>query len=64
MNNAVYAFVYNGVDNWRQSSVDDWDFQSIELTGSEQHLGYRKFDGAICKIVKSDDGKLLAITKN
>jgi hypothetical protein len=64
MTGAAYAFVYGGSDNWQNSQVDDWDFQTVELTGSEKPLGYRKFDGAICKVVKSSDGKLIAITKN
>jgi len=64
MTGAVYAFVYDGSDNWQNSHIDGWDFQTVELTGSEKPLGYRKFDGAICKVVKTIDGKLLAITKN
>ena len=62
--NAAYAFVYGGSDTWQQSSIDDWDFQTVEVQGTEKVLGYRKFDGAICKVVKTTDGKLIAITKN
>jgi|GEM_PF-5613562 hypothetical protein len=63
MTGAVYAFVFSGSD-WQKSHIDEWEFQTIELTGTEKHLGYRKFDGAICHVVKTIDGKLLAITKN
>jgi hypothetical protein len=64
MTGAAYAFVYSGSGNWKNSEIDDWDFQTVELNGSEILMGYKKLDGAICKVVKTIDGHLLAITKN
>ena len=63
-NSAAYAFVYSGSDNWQKSHIDDWNFKTVELSGTEKHLGYRKFDGAICRVLKTVDGSLIAITKN
>lgn len=39
--NCVHVFVYNGEDNWKLSPVDDWDFDMVELNGSEKTLGHR-----------------------
>ena len=59
---ATYAFVLSGSD-WRKSVVDDWDLDVVELDGTEQVVGHRQLDGSICKILKTADGKFLAITK-
>jgi len=61
--NCVHAFVYNGDDNWKISPIDDWDFDIVELDGSEKTLGHRQLDGAICKIVEGSGGRVIAITK-
>jgi len=61
--NYVYAFVYNGDDNWKASSIDDWDFDNIELDGSEKIVGHRKFDGSICKVLRDGGGRIIAVVK-
>lgn len=63
MSSATYAFVFNGGDDWRVSGADDWDLDVVELTGNEKTLGHKKIDGSICKILQTDDGKLVAVTK-
>jgi len=60
---AVYAFVFNGSGTWKLSTADDWDLNWIELDGTEKSVGHHKIDGAICKIVQSKDGQIIAITK-
>jgi hypothetical protein len=57
----VYAFVYNGDENWKASSIDDWDFDNVELNGTERIVGHRKFDGSICRICQDDSGKVIAV---
>lgn len=61
--NYVYAFVYNGDDNWKVSSIDDWDFDNIELDGTEKVVGHKKLDGSICKVFRADSGRLIAVVK-
>lgn len=61
--NYVYAFVYNGDENWKVSSIDDWDFDNIELDGTERAVGHRKFDGSICKVFRDNSGRVIAIVK-
>lgn len=58
------CFVLNGEGNWKKSSADDWDLDLVELTGKEKILGHRPIDGSIFKILQTDDGKIIAITKN
>ena len=62
MSNATYAFVFTGNSNWKFSSDDDWLWEVLELDGSEKVLGHRNIDGAICKVLKTADDKLVAIT--
>jgi hypothetical protein len=62
MSNATYAFVFSG-KNWQTSSADDWDMDVVELDGNEKVIGHRQIDGAICKILQTTSGKLIAITK-
>lgn len=57
------VFVFNRNDNWKTSTADDWDLQSVELDGSEEVLGHKKIDGAICKIVKMGK-QIVAIPKS
>jgi len=63
MSGVAYAFVYKGSGEWKVSSPDDWDLESVELEGDEKTLGHHKIDGSICKILQTIDGKLLAISK-
>ena len=63
MMNATYAFVFNGNTDWRQSTADDWDLDLVELNGSESIVGHRQLDGSICKVIKTESGKFIAITK-
>ncbi len=63
MSSATYAFVFSGSNDWRKSSPDDWDLSVVELEGNEKVVGHRQIDGAICKILQTNDGKVLAITK-
>lgn len=63
MSGATYAFVFNGSKDWRKSIADDWDLSVVELDGNEKVVGHRQIDGAICKILQSNSGKLIAITK-
>ena len=60
---ATYAFVYRGEEDWRVSVADDWDLDVVELDGSEKVIGHRQVDGSICKVLKTADGTILAITK-
>jgi len=61
MSSATYAFVFNGSNDWRKSVADDWDLDVVELEGTEKVLGHRKIDGAICKIVQTSNGNIVAI---
>ena len=63
MSTATYAFVLNGSNDWRNSAVDLWDLDIIDLEGNEKIVGHRQLDGSICKVLKTSDGKLVAITK-
>jgi hypothetical protein len=63
MSTATYAFVLNGSNDWRNSDVDLWDLDIIDLEGNEKIVGHRQLDGSICKVLKTSDGKLVAITK-
>jgi hypothetical protein len=60
---ATYAFVFNGAGDWKKSIADDWYLDVVELEGDEKIIGHRQIDGSICKIVQSQDGKLIAISK-
>lgn len=62
--NYVYAFVYNGAENWKVSSIDDWNFDNIELDGTEKIVGHKKFDGTICKVLQDDSGRIIAVVKD
>lgn len=64
MSAAVYAFVFNGISDWKQSLPDDWDLDVVVLDGTEKILGHRQIDGSICKILQMADGTLVAITKD
>ena len=57
------AFVFNGVGNWKVSSANDWDLISVELTGVEKILGHKKIDGSIFKILESENGQIIALSK-
>lgn len=61
--NAVKAFIFNGSGDWKISVADDWDFDVVELEGNEKVVGHHKIDGSICKVLQSDNGKLIAISK-
>lgn len=63
MSNATYAFVLNSNDDWRHAAADDWDLDVVELEGNEKTVGHRQLDGSICKVLKTADGKFVAITK-
>ena len=63
MSSATYAFVFSGSDDWRKSVADDWDLSVIELSGKEKVLGHRQIDGAICKVIKNDEGQIIALSK-
>ena len=63
MNGTTYAFVFSGKDNWKTSDADLWDLEVIELDGNEKTIGHRQIDGSICKVLRANDGKLVAITK-
>lgn len=58
-----YALVFNGSEDWRKSMPDDWDFSFVELSGKEKVLGHKQIDGAICKVLQTVEGKILAISK-
>jgi len=66
MSTATYAFVFNGSDlsDWKFSDPDDWDLDIIDLEGTEKVLGHHRIDGSICKVVRTTDGKLVAISKS
>ncbi len=60
--NAVHAFIFSGND-WKTSQPEDWEWDIVELDGTEKVLGHRPIDGSIFKIIQTSDGKLVAITK-
>ena len=64
MSSAVYAFVFSGSSDWKQSLPDDWDLDVVGLDGTEKVLGHRQIDGSICKILQLADGTLVAVTKD
>ena len=59
----VVLFEFDGSGNWKNSLPDNWNISTYELTGQEKVLGHKKIDGAICKIVQSDDNKIIALSK-
>lgn len=63
MTGTTYAFVFNGTDDWKIAAADDWEISLIDLDGTEKVIGHRKIDGSICKVIRTTDGKLVAITK-
>lgn len=58
----VHVFVLATNEDWRIAPVDSWEFDILELDGTEKVIGHRKIDGSICKIVKAAE-KIVAITK-
>ena len=60
---ATYAFVFNGSGDWKKSIADDWDLDVVEMEGNEKVIGHRQIDGSICKVLQSQDGKLIALSK-
>lgn len=60
---AIHAFVFNGSGDWKVSVADDWDLDVVELEGDEKVLGHRQIDGSICKVLRTPEGKLVALTK-
>jgi hypothetical protein len=64
MSNAIYAFVLNETDDWRKADSDQWNWEVYELNGSEKILGHRNIDGANFKVLRAEDGKILAVSKN
>jgi hypothetical protein len=61
--NATYAFVLVNDTDWRLSTAEDYDWQIIELEGTEKTLGHHKIDGSVYRIVRTSDEKVVAITK-
>jgi hypothetical protein len=61
--NIVQAFVLQSDDNWAIAEAELWDLEPVELTGNEKVIGHRKIDGLIYKVLKTEDNKLVAITK-
>lgn len=62
MSIATYAFVFSGSSDWKLSNPEEWDLTVLELSGNEKRLGHFKIDGAICKILKTEDGKIIALS--
>lgn len=60
--NATFAFILNKEQDWKLAEVDAWDWDVVELTGSEEILGHRKIDGVVFKIIKLEE-KIIALTK-
>ena len=63
MSGVAYAFVYKGSGEWKVSAADEWDFDIASVNGDEKILGHHKIDEAICKVVQSKDGKIIALSK-
>ncbi len=63
MSAGTVVFVLSGSTDWKKSLVDSWQLDCIELDGSEQVLGHRQLDGSIVKVLKTSDGKLIALAK-
>ena len=59
----VPAFIFNGETDWRKSVAEDWNFDIVQLDGTEVVIGHRKIDGAIFKILQNSDGKIVAYNK-
>lgn len=60
---ATYAFVFNGSGEWKTSIADDWDLDVVSFEGDEKTIGHRQIDGAICKIIQTKEGKIIALSK-
>jgi hypothetical protein len=60
---SAYAFVFNGSGTWKLSTADDWELDWLELDGDEKAIGHYKIDGAICKVIQTKDGQIIALTK-
>lgn len=63
MSGVAYAFVYKGSGEWKVSSPDEWDLDITSIDGDEKILGHHKIDEAICKVVQSKDGTIIALSK-
>jgi hypothetical protein len=59
--NATYAFIFNGSNDWKKSIPEDWDWDIVELDGTEKVLGHRPIDGSTFKVLMTNDGKLVAV---
>lgn len=58
--NAIYVFVLNAEQDWKLADEDAWDWSVVELSGAEEILGHRKIEGAVFKILKTEDEKIVA----
>jgi hypothetical protein len=61
--NATYAFVLINDTDWRLSTADDYDWQIVEIEGTEKTLGHHKIDGAIYRVLHTSNDQVVAITK-
>jgi len=63
MSEATYAFVLVNDTDWRLSTAEDYDWQIIEIEGTEKTLGHHKIDGAVYRVLRTSDNQVVAITK-
>lgn len=59
----IPAFILNSQTDWRRSLPEDWELETILVSGSEKVLGHKKIDGAICRILQNEEGQIVAIVK-
>ena len=59
----TYAFVLVNDTDWRLSDIDDWNWDIVEIEGTEKTLGHHKIDGAVYRVLRTNDEKVVAITK-
>jgi len=62
MSNATYAFILNSSSNWKQSTVDDWEWNIVELEGNEKVIGHHRIDGMTYKVLQVGN-QIVAVTK-
>jgi hypothetical protein len=62
--NSGYCYELTGVpwERWESCSADNWDIEICDSLKGDV-LGTRNIDGAICVVVKCDDGIVRAQTR-
>jgi hypothetical protein len=61
--NAFYAFILNSELDWKISTPEDWDWDVVELEGTEKVMGHHRIDGSVYKVIQTSDGTTIAVAK-